>query len=130
MEDAAPEEGQTPLQTVKRNLGTRSRKREIQVISGSETTMMRGHAAGASMADHPHGPGAAVVHHPLGIMSRVISLRRGGVKSREKSQVMERRGGDLAAGAVPDAGLTTNALKARNGKNEAIMIRKGKVEKR
>lgn len=63
-------------------------------------TTRKGHAAGASMADHPHGPGVAAARHPLG-MSQGTSLRKAeGVKSRGKSQVMERREGDPAAGAV------------------------------
>lgn len=82
------------------------------------------------MADHPHGPGVAAAHHPLG-MSQGTSLRKAeGVKSRGKSQVMERREGDPAAGAVQDADLIKNALKARNRKNKASRIRRGKVEKR
>ena len=70
------------------------------MISGNEMTTRKGHAAGASMADHRHGPGVAAARRPLG-MSQGISLKKGeGVKSREKSQVMERRGGDPAADAV------------------------------
>lgn len=102
MEDAAPEEDLTPLQTVKKNLGRRSRRRETQVISGNEMTTMKDHAAGASMEDHPHGQGDVADHHPLG-MSQETSLRRGGVRSRGKSRQvirMERRGDDPAEGAA------------------------------
>ena len=104
VEDAAPEEDLTPLQTVKKNLGRRSRRREIQAISGNETITRKDHAAGASMADHPHGQGGAA-DHPLG-MSQETSLRRGGVKSRGKSRQvirMERRGDDPAEGAAQGA---------------------------
>jgi len=90
---------------------------------------MKDHAAGVSTADDPRGMvGAVAVHHPLG-MSQVTSLRRGRVKSRGKSRVMERREGDLAAGAVQDAGLMRNILKARKEKNEVKMTKKGRVEK-
>jgi len=39
--------------------------------------------------------------------------------------VMERREGDLAAGAVQDAGLMRNILKARKEKNEVKMTKFG-----
>ena len=76
------------------------------MTSGNEMTTKKDRAAGVSMVDHPHGLGAAAVHHPLGILNQEISLKRGGVKSREKSQVMERREGDLAADVVQGTEIT------------------------
>lgn len=100
VEGAALETGQTPLQTERINLkGRRGRARKVKVKenSGIEMTTMRDRAAGVSTADHLPGLGAVVVH-PHGITNQEISPRRGGVKSNEKSRVMERSGDDPAVG--------------------------------
>ena len=62
-------------------------------------TMKIDHAADGITADHLPGLGAVAVHHLPG-MSQETSLRRERVMSRERSQVMERRGDDLVTGAV------------------------------
>ena len=77
----------------------RPRKRKNQGTSGKEMTMKIDHAADGITADHPPGLGAVAVHRLPG-MSQETSLRRERVMSRERSQVMERRGDDLVAGAV------------------------------
>ena len=77
----------------------RPRKRKNQVTRGKEMTMKIDHAADGITADHPPGLGAVAVHRLPG-MSQETSLRRERVMSRERSQVMERRGDDLVAGAV------------------------------
>lgn len=77
----------------------RPRKRKNQGTSGKEMTMKKDHAADGITADHPPGLGAVAVHRLPG-MSQETSLRRGRVMSRERSQVMERRGDGLVAGAV------------------------------
>mmetsp|Transcript_70366 Transcript_70366/g.115720 ORF Transcript_70366/g.115720 Transcript_70366/m.115720 type:complete len:184 (+) Transcript_70366:529-1080(+) len=108
----------------------RPRKRKNQVTSGKEMTTKKDHAADGITADHPPGLGAVAVHRLPG-MSQETSLRRERVMSRERSQVMERRGDDLVVGAVQGAGLN-EAQKARRGKSEANVTRKrkaGKVEK-
>lgn len=108
----------------------RPRKRKNQGTSGKEMTTKKDHAADGITADHPPGLGAVAVHRLPG-MSQETSLRRGRVMSRERSQVMEKRGDDLVAGAVQGADLN-KAQKARRGKSEANMTRKrkaGKVEK-
>lgn len=77
----------------------RPRKRKNQGTSGKEMTMKIDHAADGITADHPPGLGAVAVHRLPG-MSQETSLRRERVMSRERSQVMERRGDDLVVGAV------------------------------
>lgn len=77
----------------------RPRKRKNQGTSGKEMTTKKDHAADGITAHHPPGLGAVAVHRLPG-MSQETSLRRGRVMSRERSQVMERRGDDLVAGAV------------------------------
>lgn len=73
------------------------------MISGNGTTTTRDHAAGVSTAGHPPGRDAAAAPHPHGTTNRVISPTRKG-KSRGRSRVMERTGGDHDAGDAQDTG--------------------------
>jgi len=129
VEDAAPEAGRTPLQTERSSPRTRVRMEETRLTSGNETTTKRDHAAGVSTAGHPPGLDAAAVHHPHGITNLGTSLKRGGMRSIEKSLAMARRGGDPAVDDAlgTDAGLTRTSQKAKSKKNEenvASVIRK------
>lgn len=104
MEDAGPEAGRTPLQTERSSPRTRGRKEETRLTSGTETTTKRDHAAGVNTAGHLPGQDAAAVHHRHGITNQGTSPKRGEMRSSEKSQAMERREGDPAAGDVLDTG--------------------------